>query len=221
MAEHWTEPFIDDWSCWKCWKYVVFRLPSVALTPDEYKVKRGFKLPPMASPPSTNSSGSTSKRGSRFSRSDPSSLNTRDKYGYYRPTKPLHLEPLEADQSFDREKHKRKTQKMFEQRLRWSPNNLFIEVRPTDLFFNPRNHGFMGYWEYYILVNPYLKSEVNKKFVNLNTATYSIIVYLLLVLARTFCCYDSITEGQNFKLWNIANNVGEKGTNDMWHYKKL
>ena len=98
------------------------RLPSVALTPDEYKVKRGFKLPPMASPPSTNSSGSTSKRASRFSRSDPSSLNSRGRYGYYRPTtKPLHLEPLEgtaADQSFDMQKHKRKTQKMFDQRLR-------------------------------------------------------------------------------------------------------
>ena len=103
-------------------RYFPARLPSVALTPDEYKVKRGFKLPPMASPPSTNSSGSTSKRASRFSRSAPSSLNSRGRYGYYRPTtKPLHLEPLEgtaADQSFDMQKHKRKTQKMFDQRLR-------------------------------------------------------------------------------------------------------
>lgn len=92
------------------------RLPSVALTPDEYKVKRGFKLPPMESPPSsTNSSGS---RNGGFSRSDPSSLNSRGKYGFYRPTnRPLPLAD-QPDQSFDMQKHRKKTEKMLNHRVR-------------------------------------------------------------------------------------------------------
>ena len=91
------------------------RLPAVAdYHPDEYKSKRGMnsnvKLPPMSQSPS----------GRTFSTSDPSSLSSNGSYGSRGGVrKPRQLEPLEADIStFDSRKHRKRTQKLVEQRYR-------------------------------------------------------------------------------------------------------
>ena len=83
------------------------RVPSVALTPDEYRVKRGLKLPPMSRSPSRTT----------YSNSDPSSLHSFNSGSSRRQRKPLELDPLEPG-SFDINKHRRRTNKLIEQRLR-------------------------------------------------------------------------------------------------------
>ena len=90
------------------------RLPAVAdYHPDDYKSKRGMntnvKLPPMSKSPS----------GRTFSTSDPSSLSSNGSYGSRGVRKPRQLEPLEADIStFDSRKHRKRTQKLVDQRYR-------------------------------------------------------------------------------------------------------
>ena len=91
------------------------RLPAVAdYNPDDYKSKRGInsnvKLPPMSQSPS----------GRTFSTSDPSSLSSNGSYGSRGGVrKPRQLDPLEADIStFDSRKHRKRTQKLVEQRYR-------------------------------------------------------------------------------------------------------
>ena len=93
------------------------RLPAVAdYKPDEYRSKRGLstnvKLPPMSQSPS----------GRTFSTSDPSSLSSNGSYGSRGVRKPRQLEPLEADmttpRTFDTKKHRKRTQKLVEQRYR-------------------------------------------------------------------------------------------------------
>ena len=89
-------------------------LPAVAdYKPDEYKSKRGLsnnvKLPPMSQSPS----------GRTFSTSDPSSLSSNGSYGPRGVRKPRQLEPLESDiATFDSKKHRKRTQKLVEQRYR-------------------------------------------------------------------------------------------------------
>ena len=89
-------------------------LPAVAdYKRDEYRTKRGIntnvKLPPMSQSPS----------GRTFSTSDPSSLSSNGSYGSRGVRKPRQLEPLEADiATFDTKKHRKRTQKLVEQRYR-------------------------------------------------------------------------------------------------------
>ena len=90
------------------------RLPAVAdYKPDEYKSKRGIntnvKLPPMSQSPS----------GRTFSTSDPSSLSSNGSYGSRGVRKPRQLEPLDSDiKTFDSNKHRKRTQKLVDQRYR-------------------------------------------------------------------------------------------------------
>ena len=90
------------------------RLPAVAdYNPEDYRHKRGMnnnvKLPPMSESPS----------GRTFSTSDPSSLSSNGSYGSRGVRKPRQLEPLEADiTTFDSKRHRKRTQKLVEQRYR-------------------------------------------------------------------------------------------------------
>ena len=88
------------------------RLPAVAdYKPDEYKSKRGInsKLPPMSQRPN----------GRTFSTSDPSSISSNGSYGSQGVRKPRQLDPLESDIStFDSKKHRKRTQKLVDQRYR-------------------------------------------------------------------------------------------------------
>ena len=90
------------------------RLPAVAdYKADDYRVKRGLnnnvRLPPMSESPS----------GRTFSTSDPSSISSNGSYGSRGGRKPRQLEPLEAEvPTFDTKKHRKRTQKLIEQRYR-------------------------------------------------------------------------------------------------------